>query len=141
VDIVEKPFSFDMWVEDFVALGFHSLALCEFERISRSLLVGFGHEIIHGIMDNETVGTIAELLLLSNVQHYSAMKTVTVNQRTGSGVQDQRLPDVDNEGTGGETSRSDGHLYNPEKSEQHDGEGLRNDHLHTIQTEEEIQKP
>ena len=83
-------------------------------------------------MGNETVGTIAELLLLGNVQHYSAVKIATINQRTSSGVQNQQSPDVNNGRTGREISRSDVHSYNPEKSEQYNEEGPENDYSHTI---------
>ena len=56
--------------------------LSAFERISRSLFEEFGREIIYEIMENETVDTITELLLLGDVGYYSTMKTTTVNQET-----------------------------------------------------------
>ena len=138
--IMQKAFSFDTWVGDFVSLGFHSRALCEFERILRSLFAEFGRKIIHGIMENETVGTIVELLLLGDVQYYSAVKTATVYQGTTSGAQNQRSADVDNGGSGGEPPRSDGLSRIRQKSESDDGERPEDDRPQTIQAEDESQK-
>ena len=139
--IEERTFSFDNWVEDFVSLGFHSLALSAFDRISRSLFEEFGREIIYEIMENETVGVIAELLLLGDVEHYSTMKTKTVNQETVSGMQNQGSPDADinNSATGGENTISDALSLNPQKTEKGDDEGLEDKHPHIIQTEDESQ--
>jgi hypothetical protein len=67
--ILGKTFSFDTWVEDFVSLGFNSVPLSAFERISRDLFQDFEHQVIYGIMENETVGEIAELLLQSHYQN------------------------------------------------------------------------
>ena len=58
-------------------------------------------------MENETVGTIAELLLSDDVQHYSAAKTATVDQETVSGAQSQASEDVDDKAGGGDTCSKD----------------------------------
>ena len=140
--IMEKPFSFDSWVEDFVSLGFYSLALSAFEKISRKLFEEFGHEIIYGIMENETVGVIAELLLLGEVEHYSTMKTTTVNQETVAGMQNQGSADAveDNRAAGGESTISNALSLNPRKTEKDDDEEPEDNHPDTIQTKDESQK-
>jgi hypothetical protein len=69
--IVEKPFSFETWTDDFISLGFHSHVLTGFQRRLDRLYDYFGRDIIQLIMSYEKVGDIAELLLQGEVVRYS----------------------------------------------------------------------
>ena len=97
-DIVEKPFSFETWTDDFISLGFHSLVLTGFQRVLNRLCDYFGQDIIQLIMSYERVGDIAELLLQGEVDHYS-------RNQTNSDDQDDTAPgDAGKSGQVGRTS-------------------------------------
>ena len=82
-------------------------------------------------MENETVGVIAELLLLGEIEHYSTMRTTTVNQGTISSVQNQGSAGAASTGAGPggeENTWSAPILPNLRKTEKDDGEGPEDKH-------------
>ena len=83
-------------------------------------------------MENETVGVIAELLLLGDVQHDSAVKTIAVDQEIVSGAQNQGAAGMGN-------TRSNALSLNPQKVRKDDDEGPEDEHPQIIQTEDENQ--
>lgn len=70
-DIVENPFSFDSWTDDFVALEFHSIILGEFHGALHGLYDAFGRDIVQLIMRNEMVGDVAGSFVDGDVDYYS----------------------------------------------------------------------
>jgi hypothetical protein len=80
-NIVEKPFSFETWEDDFISLGFHSYVLTEFQRLLDRQYNDLGRDVVQLIMGYEKVGDIAELLLQGELDHYSRNHTNTDEQR------------------------------------------------------------
>jgi hypothetical protein len=69
--IFQKPFDIDTWTDDFILLGFSSSALSAFHTILQKEYTSFGHEVVNMILEYETVGDIASLMVWGDVMEYS----------------------------------------------------------------------
>ena len=79
-DVMEKPFSFDTWTDDFIELGFHSTELIAFQSMLKKWDEQFGSDIVQVILSHKTVGNIVEALLEGEVDYYSSKQVEVAKQ-------------------------------------------------------------
>ena len=70
-ELVRKRFSVESWTEDFITLGFHSTVLFGVASVFRVLYEKFGVGIVDLILNYESVGDIAGLVLCDEVDYFS----------------------------------------------------------------------
>lgn len=70
-EIFQKSFDITAWNDDFIQLGFSSSALSAFHGILQTGYTVFGHEVVDMILEYETVGDIALLMVWGDVMDYS----------------------------------------------------------------------
>jgi hypothetical protein len=73
--IFQKPFDIHTWTDDFILLGFCSGALSAFHTILQKEYTSFGHEVVNMILEYETVGDIASLMVWGDVMEYSRRRS------------------------------------------------------------------
>ena len=67
----EKSVDIETWTDDFIILGFSSNALSAFHTIIQRAYISFGPELVNMILQYETVGNIASLMVWGDVMEYS----------------------------------------------------------------------